>query len=167
MFSPRVSPSPQFASAVLGEHPEEPALYLWRARDRGGGRFAARHLSDLHGRLHQDGAQTQQSQFTQAAEESSSSIQTEFIYTYIQDTCTRAAWGGVSRRARPHKSLKMGFNVGCRKALCRCFSLYFFMLWQISTNISMPNYVQAVPVWNTPMHVETNITGVLWYWRKL
>jgi len=53
---------PQLAYAVLGEHPEKPALHLRRPRDGGGGRFAARHLSDLHGRLHQDGAQTQQSQ---------------------------------------------------------------------------------------------------------
>lgn len=52
----------QLASAVLGEHPEEPPLHLRRARDGGGGRLAARHRSDLHGRLHQDGAQTEPSQ---------------------------------------------------------------------------------------------------------
>lgn len=57
--------SPQLAFEVLGEHPEEPSLHLRRPRDGGGGRVAARHLSDLHGRLHQIGAQTQQSQYTQ------------------------------------------------------------------------------------------------------
>ena len=57
--------SPQLAFEVLGEHPEEPSLHLRRPRDGGGGRVAARHLSDLHGRLHQVGAQTQQSQYTQ------------------------------------------------------------------------------------------------------
>ena len=57
--------SPQLAFEVLGEHPEEPSLHLRRPRDGGGGRVAARHLSDLHGRLHQIRAQTQQSQYTQ------------------------------------------------------------------------------------------------------
>lgn len=57
--------SPQFASTVLGEHPEEAEIHLRRARDRGGGSFAARHLADLYGRLHQDGAQAQQGWFTQ------------------------------------------------------------------------------------------------------
>lgn len=60
--TPPFFPLHQFAAAFLGEHPEEPALHLRRPRDRGGGRVAARHLSDLHGRLHQDGAQAQQSQ---------------------------------------------------------------------------------------------------------
>lgn len=55
--------SPQPASEVLGEHPEEPALHLRRARDGGGGGLAVRHLADLNGRLHQDGAQTQQGEF--------------------------------------------------------------------------------------------------------
>ena len=55
----------QLASAVLGQHPEKPTLHLRRPRDGGGGCFAARHRTDLHGRLHQNGAQTQQSQFTQ------------------------------------------------------------------------------------------------------
>lgn len=57
----RVFPCLQLASAVLGEHSEEPSLYLRRPCDGGGGGFAARHLSDLHGRLHQDRAQTQSS----------------------------------------------------------------------------------------------------------
>lgn len=53
---------PQPAYAVLGEHPKEPSLHLRRPRDGGGGCFAARHRTDLHGRLHQDGAQAEQSE---------------------------------------------------------------------------------------------------------
>ena len=54
--------SPQLAPAVLGEHPEEPSVHRRRSRDGGRGRVAARRRSDIHGRLHQDGAQTQQSE---------------------------------------------------------------------------------------------------------
>ena len=49
----------QPASAVLGEHPEEPPFHLRRPRDRSRGRFAVRHRPDLHGCLHQERAQTQ------------------------------------------------------------------------------------------------------------
>lgn len=49
----------QFAAAFLGEHSEEPSLHFRRARERGRGRLFVRHSSDLHGRLHENRAQTQ------------------------------------------------------------------------------------------------------------
>lgn len=55
---------PQSADAFLGEHPEKPTLHLRHPRHWGGGRFTARPLANVHGRLHQNRAQTQQSEFT-------------------------------------------------------------------------------------------------------
>lgn len=50
---------PQFTTAVLGEHPQEPPLHLRCARSRGGGRLPVSHRADLHGRLHAHGAQAE------------------------------------------------------------------------------------------------------------
>lgn len=49
----------QPSSAVLGEHPEESPLHLRRSRVGSGGRLAFCYRPDLHGRLHQERAQTQ------------------------------------------------------------------------------------------------------------
>ena len=50
---------PQFAAAVLGEHPQESPLHLRRARPRGGGRLPLGHRANLHGRLYAHGAQAE------------------------------------------------------------------------------------------------------------
>ena len=49
----------QPSSAVLGEHPEESPLHLRRSRLGSGGRLPLCYRPDLHGRLHQERAQTQ------------------------------------------------------------------------------------------------------------
>lgn len=55
----------QPSSAVLGEHPEESPLHLRRPRVWGGGRLTFCHRPDLHGRLHQERAQTQPGEWKQ------------------------------------------------------------------------------------------------------
>lgn len=49
----------QPSSAVLGEHPQEPSLHFRCPRVGSGGRLALCHRPDVHGRLHQEWAQTQ------------------------------------------------------------------------------------------------------------
>lgn len=55
----------QPSSAVLGEHPEESPLHLRRPRVWSGGRLAVCHRPDIHGRLHQERAQTQPGEWKQ------------------------------------------------------------------------------------------------------
>lgn len=49
----------QPASAVLGEHPQESPLHLWRPRVWSGGCLTLCHRPDFYGCLYQEWAQTQ------------------------------------------------------------------------------------------------------------
>lgn len=46
------------------------------------------------------------------------------------------------------------------------FCLYLFTFWQISTFKGMPNELLGVPICSVPISVQTNVTGLLWYWKK-